>query len=130
MAFHWHGDYFSIPPGAVHIARSEPCEQQAFVYENHVVGLQFHLESDKQSIDAMIQHCGDDISCGHYIQDPCAIHDGTDHLPANHRLLSKLLDNLCNCARTPRSARLVLDHEQHAPNPKGNRCTDAINGSP
>jgi GMP synthase-like glutamine amidotransferase len=112
MALHWHGDYFSIPPGAVRIARSEACDEQAFVYENHVVGLQFHLESDKHSIAAMIQHCGDDICCGHYIQDSHAIEDCANHLPASHRLLSKLLDNLCNCARTPRSARLILDHEQ------------------
>jgi GMP synthase-like glutamine amidotransferase len=31
-AFHWHGDTFKIPPGAVRIAESEGCANQAFEY--------------------------------------------------------------------------------------------------
>lgn len=94
MAFHWHGDCFSIPPRAIHVARSDACEEQAFVYENHVVGLQFHLESNEESIAAMIQHCGDDLCCGRYIQDPYSIEDCAGCLPAAHRIVAKLLDNL------------------------------------
>lgn len=93
-AFHWHGDRFSIPSGAVHIARSEACEEQAFVYDNHVVGLQFHLESQQPSISAMIKHGGDDISCGQYIQDPCAMEHDSGALSTAHRLLFSLLDRL------------------------------------
>jgi GMP synthase (glutamine-hydrolysing) len=42
-AFHWHGDTYELPPGAVQLARSEQYEQQAFVFRN-AYALQFHLE--------------------------------------------------------------------------------------
>jgi GMP synthase (glutamine-hydrolysing) len=42
-AFHWHGDTYELPPGAVRLARSELYEQQAFVFAR-AYALQFHLE--------------------------------------------------------------------------------------
>lgn len=50
--FQWHGDTFEIPRGAVRLAGSERCANQAFRYGDKVYGLQFHLEVDK----AMIEH--------------------------------------------------------------------------
>jgi GMP synthase-like glutamine amidotransferase len=94
MAFHWHGDCFSIPPGATHIARSDGCNEQAFIYGNHVIGLQFHLESSRESVTALIHNCGEDICCGPYIQDPYAIEDCAPNHLAAQQLLFKLLDNL------------------------------------
>ncbi len=43
-AFHWHGDTFSIPPGAVRLAASDGCDNQAFQYGRNVVALQFHWD--------------------------------------------------------------------------------------
>jgi GMP synthase-like glutamine amidotransferase len=68
VAFHWHGDTFELPQGAVHVARSEGCENQAFVYQERVVGLQFHLETTPASARALIEHCGAEIVPGRYIQ--------------------------------------------------------------
>ena len=41
---HWHGDTFDLPKGAVHLARSSRCENQAFRWGKTTYGLQFHLE--------------------------------------------------------------------------------------
>jgi GMP synthase-like glutamine amidotransferase len=46
---HWHGDTFTIPPGARRVAESEGCANQAFVFGDRVVGLQFHPELDRIS---------------------------------------------------------------------------------
>ena len=44
--FQWHGDTFEIPHGAVHLAGSRDCPNQAFRFGDRVYGLQFHLEVD------------------------------------------------------------------------------------
>jgi len=68
LAFHWHGETFELPPGAVHLARSEGCENQAFQVGKHVVGLQFHLESTPESIRALADHCRSELIPGTFIQ--------------------------------------------------------------
>jgi GMP synthase-like glutamine amidotransferase len=42
--FHWHGDTFDLPSGAIHLARSDLYQNQAFNYEDRVYALQFHVE--------------------------------------------------------------------------------------
>lgn len=41
--FHWHGETFTIPPGAVPILQSRHCRNQAFVLGN-ILALQCHVE--------------------------------------------------------------------------------------
>jgi GMP synthase (glutamine-hydrolysing) len=48
--FQLHGDTFSIPKSAIHLATSEKCNGQAFKYGEKVYGLQFHLEVDQAMI--------------------------------------------------------------------------------
>ena len=67
-ALHWHGDTFELPDGALLIASSEACTDQAFVYKEKVIGLQFHLESTARSIDRLIANCGNELAGGRYIQ--------------------------------------------------------------
>lgn len=66
--FHWHGETFDLPAGAVHLARSPACEQQAFQVGCKVIGLQFHLETTPETVGAMVEHCGHELVDGEYIQ--------------------------------------------------------------
>ncbi|MBX7256635.1 MAG: gamma-glutamyl-gamma-aminobutyrate hydrolase family protein [Candidatus Hydrogenedentes bacterium] len=66
--FHWHGDTFELPAGAVHAAKSEACQNQAFIYKDSVVALQFHMETTPQSAGDLLQHCSDELVHAPYIQ--------------------------------------------------------------
>ena len=68
MAFHWHGDTFGIPEGAVHLASSAACENQAFVYKSNVLALQFHLETTEESLLSLYAHSKDEVTGGPFIQ--------------------------------------------------------------
>ena len=51
--FHWHGDIFEVPAGAVSLASSEKTPCQGFRYGNCVYALQFHIEVTPESVAAM-----------------------------------------------------------------------------
>jgi len=53
-AFHWHGETFSIPPGATRIASSAWCENQAFVLGPHL-SMQCHVEMTPELIRTWCQ---------------------------------------------------------------------------
>ena len=70
-ALHWHGDIFSIPPGATHVASSAACANQAFAYSGgRVVGLQFHLEETYESLAQLIENARGELMEGEWIATP------------------------------------------------------------
>ncbi|GLU33600.1 glutamine amidotransferase [Trinickia caryophylli] len=48
---HWHGDRFDMPAGAVRLAGTAVCDNQAFAVGHHVLALQCHPEADPQEIE-------------------------------------------------------------------------------
>lgn len=50
LSYHWHGECFSIPPGATRIWASAYCENQAFVIGPHLA-MQCHIEMTRAMID-------------------------------------------------------------------------------
>ncbi|MEK6692789.1 MAG: type 1 glutamine amidotransferase [Nitrospirota bacterium] len=50
MVFHWHGETFDIPEGAVKLASSELYSNQAFRYGGGAYAFQFHIEVRKEMI--------------------------------------------------------------------------------
>jgi len=94
MAFHWHGDTFDLPEGSIRLASSDACENQGFIYESRVLGLQFHLESTHLSVEALLEHCADELVDGPYIQSAMEIRSSYSELVAMNVALSELLDQL------------------------------------
>jgi len=90
--FQWHGDTFSLPPGAVHLATSDVCSNQAFQYSDNVLGLQFHMEYSQESIEKMLIHCADELVEAPYINSPDRIRDGYGNINQNTAWLYTLLD--------------------------------------
>jgi len=66
--FHWHGETFDLPIGALHLAGSAGCRHQAFQIGAHVLGLQFHLETTPASAEALIANCRHELVPQRYVQ--------------------------------------------------------------
>jgi len=50
VSFQWHNDSFAIPVGAVHLASSPACPNQAFRIGTSAFGTQFHPEMNRQIV--------------------------------------------------------------------------------
>jgi GMP synthase (glutamine-hydrolysing) len=49
---HWHGDTFDVPAGAVLLASTAVCRNQAFSYGEHALALQFHAEAAGRALES------------------------------------------------------------------------------
>lgn len=92
MVFHWHGDTFTIPSGAWALASSNGCAHQGFIYDHRVLGLQCHLESTPESIQALLDHCAAELVPGQYIQSAETIQAQFHYLPELEAMLFYVLD--------------------------------------
>jgi GMP synthase (glutamine-hydrolysing) len=61
MAYHWHGDIFDLPPGAVSLASSTLTRCQAYRYGANAYGFLFHMEVTADMIATMVQTFGDEL---------------------------------------------------------------------
>jgi GMP synthase-like glutamine amidotransferase len=50
-SFHWHGETFSVPPGAERVLTNAYCANQAFALGKHL-GMQCHIEMTPEMIEA------------------------------------------------------------------------------
>jgi len=92
-AFHWHGETFGIPSGARRLAESEACDNQAFIYKEHVLALQFHLESTEASIQEILINGAADLENRPWVQSHEEISDPA-HIPESNILMEEILESL------------------------------------
>lgn len=91
-AFHWHGETFALPPGALHLARSEACAHQAFQVGSRTIGLQCHLETTPAAVEALIRHCGNELVADRFVQSEAELRAvPPDRYAAANALMEKVL---------------------------------------
>lgn len=102
VAFHWHGETFDLPSGAVRLARSAACENQAFQVKSNVIGLQFHLETTPQSMCALVEECRHELAAAPYVQTEQQLLATPEHrYRAINGLMDEVLSYLVECADVP-----------------------------
>ena len=93
-SFHWHGETFSIPPGATRILASPWCENQAFVLGPHL-GMQCHVEMTPELIRAWCRDWRKEVESlarrAPSVQTPAQMTEAVD---AKVRALNSIADRL------------------------------------
>lgn len=92
--FHWHGETFTIPENAIRLMESIACKNQAFLYQDNVLGLQFHLEVTDETMAAMALHGESELIENSFVQAYDKIVNNTVFIQENNQLMFMLLDNL------------------------------------
>jgi GMP synthase-like glutamine amidotransferase len=95
VVFHWHGDTFDLPNGALPVASSQACRQQGFTSrDGRLIGLQFHLELRPEDVQTLCRHGVQELHSGQpYVQTEAQMRDGcAQHCVALTPLLFTLLD--------------------------------------
>jgi GMP synthase-like glutamine amidotransferase len=92
--FHWHGDTFDLPRGAVSFLESDACEYQAFSIGRRVVGLQFHLETTPESAASLIENSRSEIVPSSTIQTEQEMMARPERFVRINRLMDALLEAL------------------------------------
>jgi len=97
-AFHWHGEAFSIPPGATRVLTNRHCANQAFAIGRHI-GLQCHVEMTEAMIRTWCELGRKEIEASansSAVQQPAAMQrDLERRLDALHEVADRIYDHWC-----------------------------------
>ncbi len=88
--FQWHGDTFDIPDGAVKLATSDLCPNQAYRINNNIYGLQFHVEVTDEMIYQWVDAYRDEIDSLKEIVDPDQIVTDTKTKSESYKTQARL----------------------------------------
>ncbi|MBI3997112.1 MAG: gamma-glutamyl-gamma-aminobutyrate hydrolase family protein [Candidatus Omnitrophica bacterium] len=115
--FQWHGDAFALPKGAVRLASSPLCAQQAFRYGTNAYGLQFHVEVTDAMIRTWMRANKQELDGLKGVIDPTTIRQQTpQHIDRLRELSAHIAETF---------ARLVVN-ARPAPQPNAERRTPNI----
>jgi GMP synthase (glutamine-hydrolysing) len=92
--FHWHGETFENPPGAIGFASSEATANQAFISGSQVIGLQFHLEMTVNDIKEICNAGKAMLTESSYVQNANQIFSQMHYVEAGNKLMYGILNYL------------------------------------
>jgi GMP synthase-like glutamine amidotransferase len=96
QVFHWHGDTFDLPTGSKHLIISEVCSNQAFLFQEKVLGLQFHFEVTAQTLKGMVLNGKDELIENETIQSAEQILKQPNLIEDNNLKMYQILDYFAN----------------------------------
>jgi GMP synthase (glutamine-hydrolysing) len=107
--FQWHAYTFDLPDGAVHLASTPTCPNQAFRYGDRAYGLQFHLEADAHLIQRWLHlpeyRCeAEDFKGAHHLEH--IQRDTHEHAPHAQTLSERVFDEFIELLGWRRRMRL------------------------
>lgn len=92
VVFHWHGDRFGIPGGAVNLACSAANDNQLFMLNENVLAIQFHLEITERGLKEMIGNSANELIPGTYVQSAKEITARAAFVKDNNQRMYRVLD--------------------------------------
>jgi GMP synthase (glutamine-hydrolysing) len=91
--FHSHADTFATPAGAICLASSEACQNQAFLYEQRVLALQFHLEATQDFIDLVAREPAANVDSP-WVQSAEQMLADRQQMIVGNRIMANLLESM------------------------------------
>ncbi len=89
--FHWHGETFGIPGDGIRLYSSQVVPNQAFIYGDNVLAMQFHPEITARGVSNLIRYCGEELKEDAYIMHEEALRTGYQrHFRAGHNMVAHL----------------------------------------
>jgi GMP synthase-like glutamine amidotransferase len=91
--FHWHGETFALPAGAIHLLASQHCQNQAYALGKHLA-LQCHIEMKPYMVETWCEIGAEEIvqaSSSHAVQPVKTI---LENLPLHCFFLNKVANHV------------------------------------
>jgi GMP synthase-like glutamine amidotransferase len=92
--YQWHGETFDVPIKATLAATNEICMNQALIFGERVIGMQFHLEVTRDDVAAWIKHGPEDLTNDRYVQTPEKMLDDKKGFAEIKKHMNYMLDDL------------------------------------